>query len=46
LVLVFVIKLLLTLSAKYTPHDGDVICSGCSASYRQKWHQCFWERKL
>jgi len=35
-----------TLSAnvEYTPHDGDVTCSGCGASYRKfatKWYSPF-----
>jgi len=28
-------EIFLTLYVEYTPHGGDVTCSGCGASYRQ-----------
>jgi len=27
-------KIALSANVEYTPYDGDVTCSGCSASYR------------
>jgi len=28
-------------NVEYTSHDGDVACSGCSVSHRQKLSRCF-----
>jgi len=33
--------LLLSANVEYTPHDGDVTGSGCSASYRQNHKKLF-----
>jgi len=32
-------------NVEYTSHDGDVACSGCSVSHRQKLSRCFWKRR-